>query len=245
MKQLTFLLIALSFLAFSCGQKEKETPPPVTDTGNNSAALPTVQNAFPDFGYMVSQSEYDSFYSDQPIFRLKADFPETKPSNPPGFLSIDFKKEPLKYIEAVRDYAFEGNLPDWDPFKNTVREWYHIPWLHPTTPPYPHNGGTEGFSGLIKEAGVNPYKVGSEQKGVPGDYSVYAITLVNDFAGYAMGRMWKNPEKPDPTVLDKRYPDGGFTDGTVFAKLLFTDAPKGTEKNDYLVNPLEWKAFIT
>jgi hypothetical protein len=248
MKQLTFLLIAISFIAFSCGQKEKETPSPVTDTGNNSAELPTEQNAFPDFGYMVSLAEYDSFYSDQPIFRLKADFPMTKPTKLPDFLSIDFKKEPLKYIEAVRDYAFEGNLPDWDPFKNKVREWYHIPWLHPSaTGPgaYPPNGGTEGFRGLIKEAGVNPYQLGPDQKGVPGDYSVYAITLVNDMAGYAMGRMWKNPEKPDPTVLDKRYPDGGFPDGTVFAKLLFTDAPKGTDRIDYLVNPLQWTAFIT
>jgi len=57
--------------------------------------------------------------------------------------------------------------------------------------------------------------------------------------------MWKDPANPDPKVLDKRYPDGGFPKGTVFAKLLFTDAPKGTDQVDYLVNPLQWKAFIT
>jgi len=205
------------------------------------------RQGFPDFGFMVSSSEYFAKWSDQPVFRLKADFPKEEPKEMPKFLEIDFKKEPLKYIEAVRDYAFEGNLPDWDPFKNTTRQWYHIPWLHPTAPAggYPPNGGTEGFHGLIKEAPVGPKQLGPNLKGVPGDYSVYAITLVNDKAGYAMGRMWKDPQNPDPRVLDKRYPNGGFPRGTVFAKLLFTDAPQGTDKVEYLENPLQWKAFIT
>ncbi len=197
---------------------------------------------------MISPQEYNAQYADQPLFRLKADFPQEKPEEMADFFAIDFRKEPLKYIEAIRDYAFEGNLPDWDPYKNKKREWYHIPWLHPTTTgpnAYPPNGGTEGFHGLIKEAPVGPYQLGPDQKGITGDYSVYAITLVNDMAGYAMGRMWKDPANPDPKVLDKRYPDGGFPKGTVFAKLLFTDAPKGTDQVDYLVNPLQWKAFIT
>jgi len=206
------------------------------------------KTGFPDFGFMVSSAEYFSEHSNEPVFRLKADFPTKKPKTLPAFLSIDFKKEPLKYIEAVRDYAFEGNLPDWDPYKNDVRGWYHIPWLHPTTTgpnAYPPNGGTEGFRGLIKEAPISAGQLGPNLLGVPGDYSVYAITLVNDMAGYAMGRMWKDPENPDPRVLDKRFPDGGFPHGTVFAKLLFTDAPKGIDKVDYLENPLQWKAYIT
>ena len=206
------------------------------------------KSGFPDFGFMVSSSEYFATYSDQPIFRLKADFPKEEPKEMPKFLEIDFKKEPLKYIEAVRDYAFEGNLPDWDPFKNTIRQWYHIPWLHPTTTgpgAYPPNGGTEGFHGLIKEAPLGAGQLGPNLLGVAGDYSVYAITLINDMAGYAMHRMWKDPQNPDPRVLDKRYPNGGFPRGTVFAKLLFTDAPKGIDKVEYLENPLQWKAYIT
>ncbi len=206
------------------------------------------KNGFPDFGFMVSSSDYVTMYSDQPIFRLKANFPTEKPKTLPAFLSIDYKKEPLKYIEAVREYSFEGNLPDWDPYKNKIREWYHIPWLHPTAAgagAYPPNGGTEGFHGLIKEAPVSAGQLGPNLLGIEGDYSVYAITLVNDMAGYAMGRMWKDPKNPDPRVLDKRYPDGGFPTGTVFAKLLFTDAPQGIDKVEYLENPLQWKAYIT
>ena len=79
------------------------------------------KQGFPDFGFMVSSSEYFRQVFRPAVFRLKADFPTQEPKEMPKFLEIDFKKEPLKYIEAVRDYAFEGNLPDWDPFKNTIR----------------------------------------------------------------------------------------------------------------------------
>lgn len=203
---------------------------------------------FPDFGFMVTPQEYAAKWSDQPIFRLKADFPKTKPTKLPPFLEkIDFRKDPLAYINAVRDYAFEGNLPDWDPFKNTIRPWYHIPWLHPTTTgpnAYPPNGGTEGFRGLIKEAPLSPGQLGVGQLGKDGGYSVYAVTLINDLAGYSMGRMWADPLNPDPKVLDKRW-GGGFPVGTVFAKLLFTDAPQYPDEVDYLENPLTWKAYIT
>lgn len=251
MKKLPLLFFSLTSFLFSCQQKPSQS----TATTDSTIVVPGVLAelnqdivSFPDFGFMISPQEYNAKYADQPLFRLKADFPQEKPEKMADFFAIDFKKEPLKYIEAIRDYAFEGNLPDWDPYKNRKRDWYHIPWLHPTTTgpnAYPPNGGTEGFHGLIKEAPVGPYQLGPDEKGITGDYSVYAVTLVNDMAGYAMGRMWKDPANPDPKVLDKRYPDGGFPKGTVFAKLLFTDAPKGTDQVDYLVNPLQWKAFIT
>ncbi len=249
MKKLALLLCAIPCFLTSCGEKPTQTPdtPPPVAAGM-LAQLGQPVNTFPDFGFMVSPQEYQEKYSDQPLFRLKTDFPQEKPEAMPAFFSIDFKAEPLKYIEAVRDYAFEGNLPDWDPFRNKTRNWYHIPWLHPTTTgsnAYPPNGGTEGFRGLIKEAPVGAYQLGPDEVGVKGDYSVYAVTLINDMAGYAMYRMWKDPENPNPKALDKRYPEGGFPEGTVFAKLLFTDAPKGTDKVDYLVNPLQWKAYIT
>jgi hypothetical protein len=203
---------------------------------------------FPDFGFMVTPAEYAQKYSDQPIFRLKTDFPTRKPGKLPEFIErIDFKKNPKEYLMAVRDYSFDGNLPDWDPFKNKKANWYHIPWLHPTTTgpnAYPPNGGSEGFRGLVKEAPLSPFQLGPGQKGKDGNYSVYAVTLVNDFAGYTLGRMWANPENPDPRTTDHRY-GGGFPIGTVFAKLLFTDAPQGTDKIANLENPLQWKAYIT
>ncbi len=251
MKKQLLIFFSLIGILLACQNKKAQQ----TTINETSPELPGVfaelnqkMVSFPDFGFMISPQEYNAKYANQPLFRLKADFPLEKPEKMPDFLEIDFNKEPLKYIEAVRDYSFEGNLPDWDPFKNKTREWYHIPWLHPTTTgpnAYPPNGGTEGFHGLIKEAPVGAYQLGPDLAGINGDYSVYAVTLINDMAGYAMGRMWQDADNPDPKVLDKRYPDGGFPEGTVFAKLLFTDAPKGTDKVDYLVNPLQWNAFIT
>lgn len=223
-------------------------PPPTAVSAQALMARERKGVGFPDFGFMVTPSEYAAKYSDQPIFRLKTDFPREMPKDLPAFLSkIDFRKDPLAYMLAVRDYAFEGNIPTWDPHKNHVRQWYHIPWLHPTTTgpnAYPPNGGTEGFHGLIKEAPITPYQLGPDQKGKDGNYSVYAITLINDFAGYTMGRMWRDPDNPDPRVTDARF-GGGFPVGTVFAKLLFTDAPQGADKVAYLENPLQWKAYIT
>ena len=152
-------------------------------------------SGFPGFGFMVSPAEYAAKYSYQPVFKLKTDFPAVQPSHLPEFMEkIDFRTQQLGYLEAVRDCDFQGNLPDWDPFKNHVRNWYHIPWPHPTTTgpnAYPPNGDTKGFHGLIKEAPLSPRQLGPGQKGA--DYSVDAITLLNEFAGYTMGRMRRDP----------------------------------------------------
>lgn len=248
---------------WSCKSDTKETAPAQEAAGEAPAAVQLTAaqrtsaaallarkqkgSGFPDFGFMVSPQEYNLSYSDQPIFRLKTDFPKQKPQKMPEFIErIDFKKSPKEYLLAARDYSFEGNMPDWDPFQNKIRGWYHIPWLHPTGPEgaYPPNGGTEGFRGLIKEAPISPYQLSPGQQGKSGNYSVYAITLVNDMAGYTLGKMWADPENPDPRVTDVRY-GGGFPPGTVFAKLLFTDAPQGRDEIPFLVNPLQWKAYIT
>ena len=214
--------------------------------------------SYPDFGHMVTPTQYDQTYADQPIFRLKTDYPEgpAVKTLPKFMTEIDFKTNPLEYLVAAQKYSFEGNLPEfgggrvaWDPFTNKIRPWYHIPWLHPTQA-YPPNGGTEGFRGMIKEAQVNPYQLAASQSG--GLYQVYAITLVNENAGFTMARMWKDPNNPDPRATDKRY-GGGFTPGTVFAKLLFTDAPATAGEDpsnpydhvDYLQNGVDWKVYIT
>lgn len=236
------LLLIISVMIFACqpGGGQNSTS---NSTGTKWELPP---QSFPDFGYMVSDSLYKAKYMDKAVFTLKTDYPTELPpeSAMPDFLNIDFKEEPLMYLEAIRDYAFEGNLPEWNPHDNRTRGWYHIPWLHVGggAKDFPPFGGTEGFRGLIKEAPVSPYQLYPEQKN---GYQVYAITLINEFAGYTMNNMWKDPNMPDPRATDKRY-GGGFPHGAVFAKLLFTDAPEGTDRVPYLTeNPLEWDVYIT
>ena len=97
--------------------------------GQNSASNSTdtkwelSPQSFPDFGYMVSDSLYKAKYMDKAVFTLKTDYPTELPpeSAMPDFLNIDFKEEPLMYLEAIRDYAFEGNLPEWNPHDNKTR----------------------------------------------------------------------------------------------------------------------------
>jgi len=243
--------------AASCARSAPDPQSAPALTGLTSAQMASANvldarnqkgSGVPDFGFMVTPAEYAATYSDEPVFRLKIDFPKVKPAQLPAFIErIDFKTNPLEYLLAARDYSFDGNLPHWNPFENQTAQWYHIPWLHPTTTgpnAYPPNGGTEGFRGLIKEAPLSPLQLGAGQQGKEGGYSVYAITLVNDFAGYTLGRMWADPDNPDPRVTDIRY-GGGFPHGTVFAKLLFTDAPQGQDELPWLENPLQWKAYIT
>jgi len=242
-------LAGLFTLSGSCSPRPvpsvEPAPKDSAPSAPTSAPIEKPGARFPDFGFMVSPAEYQAKYKDQPVFRLKTDFPREKPRQLPAFLEkFEFKKDALAYLEAARAYSFDGNLPNWDPFANTKAKWFHIPWLHPDLASYPPNGGTEGFHGLIKEAGLSPLQLGPDLKGKPGDYSIYAITLVNDLAGYTLGRMWADPEKPDPRATDARF-GGGFPVGTVFAKLLFTDAPQGTDKVAYLENPLQWDAYIT
>ena len=259
MKKLFFTLFTMILIFSSCEKKTKTTI--INETNYEGYTELTIldnmnfgRHGFPDFGYMVSKEEYFQKYSHEPVFKIKTDFPTVKPKKMPEFITkIDFKKEPKKYIEAVRQYGLEGNRNNWNPYLNKIRDWYHIPWLHPSSDGYsatdgnegPPFGGTEGFHGLIKEAPVSALQLSPKQNGA--NYGVYAVTLINDMAGYAMGRMWKDPNNPNYKVLDKRYSDGGFPEGTVFIKLLFTDAPKiglGDEI-DYLVNPMTWNAYIT
>ncbi|TQV87977.1 hypothetical protein [Aliikangiella coralliicola] len=209
----------------------------------NPLVKPRDFSSFPDFGYMVSVADYEEMYSDHPVFKLKTNYPRKLPkrSSLPKALKIDFVKDWEKYMDSVKQYCFAGNIPEWNPHKNKQRNWYHIPWLHPSSPTFPPNGGTEGFHGLIKEAPVGSYQLHHTQTN---NYQIYAITLINEYAGYTMGKMWKDKNNPDPGATDHRY-GGGFPEGTIFCKLLFADVQPDDNSVPYLENPIQWQGYIT
>jgi hypothetical protein len=131
-----------------------------------------------------------------------------------------------KYLLAVRDYCFEGNVDvDWRGQDNPKRKWVHVPWQHAG------EKGREGINGLTREATAKPRQLASTQKD---PFQTYAVALYNPPGGYTIGKVWENQFEPDPNQA--RFPEG-----TVVAKVLFTQADES--QVPYLKNPLSWKAY--
>lgn len=213
--------------------------PTTTSTANEEEPSATfVNNNFPDFGYMIPVDTFKKYYPDEEAFKLKQDYPMSMPSDSeiPDFLNIAFDEgdQWKDYIDAVRDYCFEGMMEaGFDANKNKVREWYHMPWMHWGPQ------GTEGFNGLAKEAQISPYQLTPEQVN---SHQTYALGYYNSFAGYTLGQMWKRSTIPYPGATDAAD-GGGFPVGTVIFKLLYTDADES--EVDYLTHPYSIKGYVT
>src|SRR5262249_25014793 len=123
-----------------------------------------------DFGYLPPQDQYKG-----PLFKLSQDYPPMKVvAKKPDCLSIPFNENDkeqnwLKYLLAVRDYCFQGNIEvDWDVRNNTVRKWYHAPWQH-----WGRNG-REGIRGLTREATAKPGQLAPTQTS---RFQTYAVAF--------------------------------------------------------------------
>jgi hypothetical protein len=164
-----------------------------------------------------------------PVFRLKQDYPQTLPplgSRP--WQAFDFRTQPNDYLRAVLDYAMEGNRQvDFVVQDNTVRGWYHAPWMHAGP------AGREFIRGLTRE---RPSRPGELHPGQTGTFENWAVSVYNPRGGYTLGRVWRNPNSPDPGAA--RFPNG-----SVAAKLIFTAAP--VAQVPYLAGSVEWQADIT
>ena len=188
---------------------------------------------FPDFGYMIPPKEYQGR-----VFRLSQDYPREKPPVDAAvkkILEIDFQKDWKPYLEAVREYVFEGNVKptvegSFFLEDNNIRNWYHVPWQHwgPT--------GREGFHGLTQEGPIEKQMLAQTQSSTS---HAYAVGFYNAQGGYTIGRMWPSTSTPDFTDFAT---DNGFPVGTVVAKLLFTTLD--STQVPYLVNPVSWDAYV-
>jgi hypothetical protein len=188
---------------------------------------------FPDFGYQPPSS-----YTG-PLFQLSQNYPHQQPTgNPPAF----FKLLPTKldndfehwraYVDAVGKYCLEGNVStNWDVQKNTVRQWYHMPWQH--YGPF----GREGIHGLTKEAQIQTKQLAPTQIATG---QTYAVGIYNDVGAYTIGEVWKDPQNPDPSFTSK---PNSFHNGTVVCKALFADID--LKQVPFLVNPVLWDGYVT
>lgn len=231
MKSILIVLSIAALCAVAVSQTGSKPPEPAAKKPSpprSSKLLPR----FPDFGQLPPPSAYQGR-----IFKLSQDYPRALPEMDAGvrkILAIDFTKDWKKYMLAVRDYIYEGNIEadgvanDFYLEDNKVRHWYHVPWQHYGP------SGREGIHGLTKEGPVNPYVLGPTQSG---KWQTYAVGFYNAPGGYMIGRVWADANNPRVDILESE----GFPVGTVVGKVLFTTAP--VSEVPFLSNPIEWLAY--
>ncbi|SEO32100.1 hypothetical protein [Pseudomonas sp. NFACC39-1] len=188
---------------------------------------------FPDFGFAPPKSEYSG-----PAFQLSQNYPTTAPgaASMPAFFKIlpttrsnDFETW-RAYMEGVKQYCLEGNAEtNWNVQKNTVRQWYHMPWQHYGP------SGREGIHGLTREAPIQPKQLAHTQLE---SGQTYAVGIYNDIGAFTIGQVWKDPQNPDPSFTSKPK---SFPNGTVVCKALYADIDVNSVPS--LVNPLLLDAY--
>ena len=163
-----------------------------------------------------------------PVFKLKQDYPRALPpmgTRPWG--DANFKTQPIEYMKAVLGYALEGNKEaDFVVQNNSVRGWYHAPWMHPGV------AGREFIRGLTREKSSRPRELHQNQTST---FDNWAVSVYNPRGAYTIGQVWKDPNSPDPSVAK-------FPIGTVGIKLVFTEAT--VAEVPYLAGSVEWQADI-
>jgi len=189
------------------------------------ACTSVLAGAFPDASYTPPPG-WNAAAGD-PVFVLSQDYPTTEPSASltQPWKAIDFHVQPAAYMQAVIGYCYEGNLEvQFRGQDNATRKWYHAPWLHPGP------NGREFTHGLTVERVSQPRELAATQTS---KFHNFAVGLYNDAGGYAIGRVWADPNHPDASKAV-------FPEGTVAFKLLFTTATK--DQVPYLDGAPEWIA---
>ena len=184
-----------------------------------------VAGVFPDCSYSPPPGWNPA--GGDPVFALSQDYPTTDPSSSltQPWKAIDFHQQPADYMQAVIDYCYEGNLEvQFRGQDNNTRKWYHAPWLHPGP------NGREFTHGLTGERMSRQNELAATQTNPAHNF---AVGLYNAGGGYAIGRVWADPNHPDATRAV-------FPEGTVAFKLLFTTATK--DQVPYLDGAPEWIA---
>lgn len=202
-----FVLIFCGFTATSCG---------------SSLDIPRFRFADHD-GELPPSDEYDG-----PLFKLSQDYPNStsKPDKQP-WLEVDPVGSPDAYQLAIREYFLAGMVEaDFRVENNRVRKWYHMPWMHVGRNP------RESIRGLTNERASRCHELGPQQNKRQQNWG---IGFFNSMGGYTVGRVWSDPQKPNPE-------ESQFLEGTVVVKLLFSDAPDSRVPD--LQGAPTWTAFI-
>jgi hypothetical protein len=162
-----------------------------------------------------------------PEFALSQAYPAQPPNESAPWMALDPRKSPNAYMGAVLKYCLEGNVQvDWRVQDNTVRRWYHAPWMH-------WGGhGREPIHGLTMERTSAAGELAPNQ---PAGIQNWAVGMYNARAAAAIGAVWQDPVSPNKAAAH-------FPPGSVGVKLLFTEATP--EQVPYLAGSKVWPAYI-
>jgi hypothetical protein len=160
---------------------------------------------------------------------LSQDYPDTVPPDDYPWKEIDYETEPMRYLMAVRQYVYEGNLSDdpnrpWEIQNNPKRKWYHAPWLHTG------KNRREFIHGLTRELPSVPGQLWDKPPQTD-TIQNWAVGFYNAPGAKVIGEVWCDPNKPD--LGGVRFPED-----TVSAKLLFSAAP--LSQVPFLKGSVEW-----
>lgn len=148
-----------------------------------------------------------------PVFEANFAFPTALPADTATpWETINYTTQPDAYLTAVLSYVLEGqDKSTWLLKNNTVRQWYHMPWMGPGA------SGREFIHGLTRERSSRKLELGPKQTKCRQNW---AIGFLNDSGGYTLGQIWG----PTENGLEPNLKALPFPTGTVVAKLLFTQA---------------------
>jgi hypothetical protein len=165
-----------------------------------------------------------------PTFELSRDYSPTPPPEADWpWMAVDFRTggQEAEYMKRVLDYCLDGNVAaDFRVKDNTVRKWYHAPWMHFGP------AGREPIRGLTSERPAPPKFLHNNQSR---RVQNWAVGFYNAHGGYVLGQFWQDPANPNSAM--PRFPVG-----TVGFKLLFTNATD--IEVPYIAESIEWQAMI-
>ena len=123
-----------------------------------------------------------------PVFKLSQAYPASLPNLEPlskrKWRQFDFRipAQAPQYLKAVLDYCLEGNTADnfADVSQNSVRKWYHTPWLHTTA------SGREFIRGMTRE---RPSRVGELGPAQTSEHASWAVGVCGSMANLSSARV--------------------------------------------------------
>ena len=219
-------------------------PPPSASAGPARETIDTCVGPYPSYWTDVSNTPPAGAAH---VFRLSQAFPKKLPAlaeqpwlaaNPFSATTLEQRAaESGKYIRAILDYIFEGNVgavpseADFDICRNSIRQWFHVPWMDANP-----SKGREYVHGMTRELASSPQKLGANQVHTE---AAWAVGFYNARGGFVLGQLFAGPNQADVKVPSAPLQ---FPDGTVVGKALFTTATPDTLP--HLKGAPHWQANI-